>query len=492
MVKAEHFKDKCCNALSSRRHLPAARVVGYIQRMDMKTSAPTHRPVPGPVGLPLIGNLLQLPRDQLTQHFMQLARQYGGIFSVNFAGYRLPFVCSAQLAEVVCNEKQFRKLVSPPLTTLRPLAGDGLFTANGDEPNWALAHRILIPAFSQRARRLYFDAMLEVANALVTKWRRQPGQWLDVSTDMTRLTLDTIALCGFGERLDSFASDTLHPFVDAMVRVLDEAMARTTRPRWLTKLNQPAVRRFKADIAFLHGMVDDVIAARRATPVPTKDLLGLMLEGADPTSGERLSDTNMRFQVITFLIAGHETTSGLLSFALYFLAQHPVASARASAEVDAVWPPGTSPTYDDLDRLVVVEQVLEETLRLWPTAPAFSVAPYEDTTLPGGYFVAKDHRITVLLPALHRDPLVWAQPEVFDIDRFSPERRGSILPHAYKPFGNGSRACIGRQFAMMEAKLALAMVLQNFQLEADPGYTLQVKETLTLKPEGFRLKVRAR
>jgi cytochrome P450/NADPH-cytochrome P450 reductase len=453
---------------------------------------PSPRPIPAPPGWPLVGNLLQVPSGRPTQHFMELAARYGEIFSVNFAGHRLPFVCSAALVGEICNEKRFRKLVGPPLTTLRPLAGDGLFTANGDEPNWALAHRILVPAFSQRARRLYFDAMNDIARQLVGHWAQRSGEWLDVSADMTRLTLDTIALCGFGQRLDSFASDDLHPFVDAMVRVLDEAMARVTRPRWLTRVNWPARQRFRQDIAYLHGLVDGVIHERRASPGTANDLLGLMLEGSDPASGERLSDTNMRYQVITFLIAGHETTSGLLSFALYYLTRHPQVLARTRAEVDAVLPSGQAAVYEDLERLVVVEQVLEETLRLWPTAPAFSVAPWQDETLGAGYPIARDQRLTVLLPAVHRDPEVWDRPDEFDIDRFAPGRRHKIPAHAYKPFGNGSRACIGRLFAMMEAKLALALVLQNFDLEGEAGYQLQIRETLTLKPDGFRLRVSQR
>lgn len=452
----------------------------------------TARPIPAPPGWPIVGNLLQVPSGRPTQHFMELAARYGEIFSVNFAGHRLPFVCSAALVGEICNEKRFRKLIGPPLTTLRPLAGDGLFTANGDEPNWALAHRILVPAFSQRARRLYFDAMNDIARQLVGHWAKHSGEWLDVSADMTRLTLDTIALCGFGQRLDSFASDDLHPFVDAMVRVLDEAMARVTRPRWLTRLNWPARQRFRQDIAYLHGLVDGVIHERRASPGAANDLLGLMLEGSDPASGERLSDTNMRYQVITFLIAGHETTSGLLSFALYYLTRHPQVLARTRAEVDAVLPAGQAAVYEDLERLVVVEQVLEETLRLWPTAPAFSVAPWQDETLGAGYPIARDQRLTVLLPAVHRDPEVWDRPDEFDIDRFSPGRRHLIPAQAYKPFGNGSRACIGRLFAMMEAKLALALMLQNFDLEGEAGYQLQIRETLTLKPDGFRLRVRQR
>ena len=448
--------------------------------------------LPAPPGIPVLGNLLQLPRGRLTQHFTKVARDFDGIFEIDFAGYRAPFVTSADLAAEVCDEKRFRKVIGPPLSLLRPLAGDGLFTAHGDEPNWAKAHRILVPAFSQRARRAYFDAMLEVANDLVAKWEAAEGADIEVSEDMTRLTLDTIALCGFGYRFGSFASPQLHPFLQAMVRVLDEAMARLTRLRFVTKMRWRANRRFEQDIAAMHALVDEVIRARHAQPQSERDLLGLMLGAVDPVTGEKLDDTNIRYQVITFLIAGHETTSGLLSFALHLLMTHPETLARAYQEVDRVLPAGAVPTYEDLPKLDVVERVLDETLRLWPTAPGFAVAPYRDEVIGGRWRIPKDRRITVLLPALHRDPKVWERPEAFDIDRFLPERFASVPTHAYKPFGNGSRSCIGRQFAMMEAKLAMALLLQRFEFDDPYGYRLKVRETLTLKPDGFRVRVRPR
>jgi cytochrome P450/NADPH-cytochrome P450 reductase len=274
--------------------------------------------------------------------------------------------------------------------------------------------------------------------------------------------------------------------------VLDEAMGRLSRLRVVSRLRVGANRRFEADIAMMHAMVDDVIRARRAQPADTRDLLGLMMAAFDPLTREQLDDANIRYQVITFLIAGHETTSGLLSFALHLMLAHPAVLEQARAEVDRVLAGGRALAYDDLNALDVIDRILKETLRLWPTAPGFSVAPYEDTLLGGRYPIARDRRVNVLLTALHRDPAVWADPDRFDIDRFLPDNEAKLPAHAYKPFGNGSRSCIGRQFAIMEAKIALAMLLARFDLTDPYGYQLAVRETLSLKPEGFRLRVRRR
>ena len=140
----------------------------------------------------------------------------------------------------------------------------------------------------------------------------------------------------------------------------------------------------------------------------------------------------------------------------------------------------------------MIERVLRETLRLWPTAPSYALSANEDTTIGGRYTIRKGQRVIVFLPALHRHPRHWPRPDAFDIDRFLPAARAQFHPHAYKPFGNGERACIGQQFALTEAKLALAVILQRFALSDPHDYRLAIKETLTLKPDGFRLRVRPR
>lgn len=345
-------------------------------------------PIPQPKGLPWLGNLLQLPKDRLAQTLLETSRQFPqGLYQLDFAGRRVPFVYSADLVAELCDETRFRKLIGPPLSFLRAGAGDGLFTAHQDEPNWGKAHRILLPAFSQRAMKGYFDVMLDVANALADKWARQgPDADIPVADDMTRLTLDTISLAGFGYRFDSFNTPELHPFLAAMVGVLSEAMGKLTRLPLKDRFMREHHRRFEHDVAAMHQLVDEVIRARRQAKdggIGASDLLGLMLNARDPLSDQPLDDTNIRFQVITFLIAGHETTSGLLTFALYMLLRHPAVLAQAYAEVDRVLPGDTVPQYAHLAQLDVIERVLKETLRLWPTAPSFGVAPYEDTRIGG-------------------------------------------------------------------------------------------------------------
>jgi cytochrome P450/NADPH-cytochrome P450 reductase len=448
--------------------------------------------IPMPSRLPVLGHLLQLPKGQFIQHLMVVARDHDGIFQLDFGGRIGIFVHSAALAAEICDERRFRKVIGVALKKVRDFGGDGLFTAYSDEANWSKAHRVLIPAFSARAMRGYFPMMLQVADQLVAKWRAREGQDLAVVDDMTRLTLDTISLAGFGYEFNSFGSERMHPFLESMGRGLTEAMAGLTRLPILKNIpNRAREQRYAGDVAAMFKLVDDVIAERRRHPTDSNDLLNLMLNAVDPETKTRLEDVNIRYQVITFLIAGHETTSGLLSFAIYLLLRNPSVLAQAYAEVDRVLGAAT-PEYGMLAQLDVIDRVLKETLRLWPTAPAITLGAYEDTSIGNGFPIAKDYPVQLLIAALHRDPAVWENPEAFDIDRFLPEREATLHPHAYKPFGSGVRACIGRQFALTEAKLALAVVLQNFALHDSADYRLAVKETLTLKPDHFTMRVRSR
>jgi cytochrome P450 / NADPH-cytochrome P450 reductase len=452
-------------------------------------------PIPQPRGLPLIGNVAELSRDTPVQSMMRMARRYGPIFRIRLFNRSMILVSSQELAAELCDDKRFDKGLHPALEQMRALGGDGLFTAYSGEANWGKAHRLLTPAFGPLGLRGMFDRMLDIASQLVVKWERFGDKAVfDVADNMTRLTLDTIALCAFDYRFNSFYQIEMHPFVAAMLGALHGAADRARRPDALSRLMWWRDRRVEADAAVVRGVADQLIAERRRDPMlgQRADLLDVMLTAQDRVTGEKLSDENIRSQLMTFLIAGHETTSGLLSFAIWFFLTNPEVLAAAQAQVDNVLG-ADPPTIEHLARLRYIEQVLMETLRLWPTAPAFALRPLQPTVIGGRYEVTPDDILLLLLPMLHRDPAIWDQPEAFRPARFAPKNLEKLPPHAWKPFGTGRRSCIGRGFAMQEAALVLAMILQRFDISlADPDYRLKVGETLTMKPVNLRIHARRR
>jgi cytochrome P450/NADPH-cytochrome P450 reductase len=414
-------------------------------------------------------------------------------------GAPLVIVAGHDLIDELSDEKRFDKTVRGALRRVRAVGGDGLFTADTSEPNWSKAHNILLQPFGNRAMQSYHPSMVDIAEQLVKKWERLNGDdEIDVVHDMTALTLDTIGLCGFDYRFNSFYRRDYHPFVESLVRSLETIMMTRGIPLeglWLKKRRAD----LEADVAFMNKMVDEIIAERRQNAEAAegkKDMLGAMMTGVDRSTGEQLDDVNIRYQINTFLIAGHETTSGLLSCTLYALLKHPEVLKKAYEEVDRVLGPDVNakPTYQQVTQLTYITQILKEALRLWPPAPAYGIAPLKDETIGGGkYKLRKNTFVTVLVLALHRDPSVWGpHPDAFDPENFSREAEAKRPVNAWKPFGNGQRACIGRGFAMHEAALAIGMILQRFKLIDHQRYQMVLKETLTIKPDGFKIKVRPR
>ena len=453
--------------------------------------------IPGPKGLPYLGNLLDIDRDSPIEGFMRMAKEHGPIYRLSTpAGTRL-MISDPGMVDEICDEGRYDKKIAAGLKSIQSsVAGAGLFSSDTENPLWHRAHSILMPPFSGQAMRDYMPRMLDLADQLMDKWSRlNPDEDVDVPADMTSLTLDTIALCGFGYRFNSFYRETAHPFVAAMVRSLNEAQARATKLPIQNRFRIRAQRQQEEDQDFLRDLVQKLIEDRRAQGdrADNTDLLGVMLTGKD-RNGDSLPDDNIVAQCLTFLVAGHETTSGLLSFAIYFLIKNPEVTQRARAEVDEIFGNTAAPTHQQVHRLTYVKQVLEETLRLWPTAPLFTRAPFEDTVIGGGrYAIPAGTPLTVLIPSLHRDRGVWGEnAEDWDPDHLAPERVAALPPNAYKPFGTGQRACIGRQFALQEATLVLGMLLQRFEFVDYLPYQLRTRTTLTIKPVDFRIQVRPR
>ncbi len=455
-------------------------------------------PIPHPPKTPVVGNMLSIDSKAPAQHLARLAKEYGPIYWLDMMGVPMVIVSGADLVDEISDTSRFDKAVRGPLRRIRALAGDGLFTADSNEPNWSKAHNILLAPFSNRAMQTYHPMMVDIADQLVKKWERlNADDEIDVVHDMTALTLDTIGLCGFDYRFNSFYRRDYHPYVEALVRSLETVMMTRGLP-FEGLFMRERRQHLDVDIAFMNKMVDEIVAERRKQSDAAGgklDLLNSMMKGVDRASGEQLDDINIRYQITTFLIAGHETTSGLLSCSLYALLKNPDVLANAYAEVDRVLGAdlGARPTYQQVTQLSYIQQILKEALRLWPPAPAYGVSPLKDETIGGKYALKRRTFVSVLTLALHRDPNVWGpHPDAFDPENFSREAEAKRPLNAWKPFGNGTRACIGRGFAMHEAALALGMILQRFELIDHTRYQMTLKETLTIKPDGFKIKVRPR
>ncbi|KIP12117.1 hypothetical protein PHLGIDRAFT_98480 [Phlebiopsis gigantea 11061_1 CR5-6] len=444
--------------------------------------------IPTPPSIPFLGHVTSIEREVPLRSFRLLSEQYGEIFELNILGRRSYAIGTVALQHDISDDKKFYKAVTGPLVLTRNAIGDGLFTAYKEEPNWAIAHRLLMPAFGTASIREMFPDMLDLASQLVMKWERfGPKHRIDPAEDFTRLTLDTIALCSMSYRLNSFYRESSHPFVQSMVDFLIECNLRANRPGLLNSMMMSTTAKYEQDIKTMQELANEIIAERRRNPTEKKDLLNAMLYSKDTKTGETLSDENICHNLLTFLIAGHETTSGMLTFCLYHLIRQPEAMRKAHEEVDEILG-DQQIQLTDVPKLKYIEAVMREALRLNPTAPIRVVKAVDDTVIGDGkYFVPKDFSILVNTTVCHRDPAVWGE----DANDFRPERMldgkfEALPPNAWQPFGFGMRGCIGRPFAWQEAIISLALALQKFDFVLDdPQYQLELKQSLTIKPANF-------
>jgi cytochrome P450 len=364
---------------------------------------------------------------------------------------------------------------------LAPGLGQGLLTAEGDE--WKLQRRTLAPLFSPRNVAHFFPAMADAGERLVRRWRRYDGRQLDVALEMTRVTLDVLERTIFTEGV---ARDP-----DALGRAITryfEALGPIDPldvfgfPDWIPRLGRwrarPAIRFFEETVAQL---IDGrrALIARGGTP---PDILTLLLEAADPETGQGLGDVEVRANIVTFIGAGHETTANALSWSLYLLSQAPDVRERVEREVDAVLGE-RAPAPDDLARLVFTRAVIDEAVRLYPPVPFMSRAALREDRI-GNMRIPKGSLVVAAPWVLHRHRLLWEAPEAFDPDRFLPERRAAIDRFAYLPFGAGPRVCIGASFALQEAVIVLASIVRAARLDLAEGHEVRPLHRVTLRPQG--------
>ncbi|WP_018161681.1 cytochrome P450 [Smaragdicoccus niigatensis] len=407
-----------------------------------------------------------------------LAERYGPIFQADVNGNRMVMVCSREMVNELCDESRFNKEVTSRLMRVRPLAGDGLFTAFRGEPNWQKAHDVLISGFSYNGLRSYHPALLDINVEMTRHWDAAIGNHpVDVSLDLTKLAMDSVALAGFGARFDSFSQPGFSEIPMAFL---------------IASLNMPPLgnpETYEAARAKLFAFVDQMVV-RHQNPQPgdLDDLMNLMI-APGPDGQMALDIQTIRNESFTFLVAGQITTSILMPTTLYSLVKNPYVLHRVQAEVDSVF--GTEddylPSYDDMGKLTYLRQCIDETLRLSPPVPFFDRMALEDTVIGGRYPIHQGESFTVLTGGLHRQPEWGDNVEQFDPDRFLPENVAARPEGLFRPFGTGPRACIGRQFALHEATMTIARIVHRYRLVDSGHYVLNYATPTERKPNGFKL-----
>ncbi|MET9020013.1 cytochrome P450 [Actinopolymorpha sp. NPDC004070] len=463
---------------------------------------------PSAAGLPVIGSLLDLQRNSLNA-FSRARREHGDVvrFVAGPPGLRVEFygVFSAEGAQQVlaADSANFRK-DNKFYLEVRDSVGDGLLTSQ--DADYLRQRRLVQPLFTRRRVDSYAATMCDEVSTAIERWRDAPSRTVDLLTESTGLTLRIVSRILFGADVEVAVDVVRRCFPVVADYTRQRGFAPATLPRhWPT----PGNRRAAAAQRELHAVCDKIIARNRRQP-PARgdhadgqssgahtgghedgmaDLLGLLANATD-ADGDRLSASEIRDQVLVFLLAGHETTATSVAFALHLLARHPDAQRTAREEVDRVL--GTHrPGADDVDVLPYVTKVVKEAMRLYPAAPAIGRRAVEDTEVDG-YRVPGDANVFVSPWVTHRHPAYWDDPERFDPERFTPEAEAARPRYAWFPFGGGPRACIGQRFSMLESVLAVAVVLQAYELTAiDTDVPLALG--ITLRANGpLRCRVTAR
>ena len=367
---------------------------------------------------------------------------------------------------------------------LEPGLGRGLFTSEGEK--WRQHRRIMAPAFDPRSVAGYAPIMTAITEELLTKWDElaEPRE-LDVAAAMMHATLHIISRAMF-----SSDSDEIVDIVESGVNKY-QATARPTLPDllhlplWLSRLLAP--QHTKGIFNEFDKKVDRLLTERgRAPDAEPKDLLARLIAARDSETGGGMTAKEVRDQVITIFMAGHETTSQALSWTWYLLSQNPAVEAKLHNELSAVLG-GRAPRYEDLADLRYTRMVLEETMRLFPPAHIFSRQPIADDEILG-HRIPAGAEVLILPWLLHRKPSLWENPERFDPERFAPERAAARPRFAYIPFGAGARICIGAAFAMTEGVLMLATIAQRYRLHLKPDHPVEPQGLITLRPRyGLRM-----
>ena len=429
-----------------------------------------------PVGSFVLGHLEQLKADALGM-LMESFRTHGDVSAFRFGPIRALLVAHPEHIQHVLlgnHDNYDRRIVS--YQRMKTLLGEGLLTSEG--PFWRRQRRIAQPAFHHGRIVPFGGPMVQAARETAEAWRpaADDSEPIDVHREMMALTLRVAAetLVGTDVRSESSA---VGQALNAVLRDFNDRLyALLPIPEWIPT---PANRRLVRAKRTLDRLVLGIIEERRRSNERRDDLLARLMEARDEETGESMTDRQLRDEVMTILMAGHETTANALTFTFYLLAEHPEVAATLRAELDEVLA-GRAPTVEDLAQTPYTKAVVEESMRLYPPAWVVERRAIADDAV-GPYPIRAGTVVMISSWVTHRHPDFWDDPETFDPGRFLPGAPRPRHRFAYLPFGGGPRVCIGGGFALLEARLLLATLAQRYELERVPG-PLELDPNVTLRP----------
>lgn len=398
-------------------------------------------------------------------------------------GRELEFVMRPDLVEevLVGQSEIFRKAPIVRRTIAPAVGEESIFTAHGAQ--WRWQRRAASPSFRNDKILGFVPAFESAAERAVNRLSAHLGGETDISEEMMATTFEVIleTMVSGDARFDKKAfGDRITRYFETVPYIAAITVLRL--PKWFP---YPGKRRSRAENGVLRGQMIEIIANRRANPRPggaAPDLLDMMIAAEDPEDRRTMTDGELADNLLTFVVAGHETTAIALTWALFLVANAPDVERKLLDEVTSVTADGPI-TPENADKLVYAKQVVQEAMRLFPPAPLIPRIANEATTL-GGVAVPKGKPVYVPVYAIHRHEKLWSRPDVFDPDRFEPERARKIPRGAYLPFGAGPRICIGAAFAYVEAQTILATLIRRLRFTARPGLSPKPVTRLTLRPDG--------
>jgi len=436
---------------------------------------------PGPRGHLVLGSLREVQRDPLGM-LRDGFRDHGDVVRLRFGTTRALLLAHPEhIGRVLHDNHRNYDKHNVDYAVLRRLLGNGLLTSDGEF--WRRQRRLMAPMFHRQRVAGFCNLMVNSTLEMLERWdaMARSGESFDVAAEMTRLTLAIVAKALFSADVSDDAEA-----IGAALTEVNRQLGEFSLLDMFWMIPTPRKRRFRAAVQTLDEVVGKIVDERRRATHRNEDLLSMLLDAVDEDTNKGITPRQVRDEVLTLLLAGHETTANALAWTWYLLAQNPAAESKLHDEIASTLGE-RAPGAPDLPQLRYTRMVIEESMRLYPPAWAISRNAIGEDEI-GGYPVRPRTNIIICSFVTHRHPAFWEEPERFDPERFSSQRSAGRPDFAYLPFGGGPRICIGNSFATIEAQLIVATIAQRYRLRLAPGHPVELHPLITLRPRhGIRM-----